>query len=155
MREASTLQDSLTSQVRAWRPEARRPRSLSAHPNQPEPFYLVSWQSLEIPSLKIHINDAERRRSPCPPHSAGTVISISVVKRRAEGSFAVQRGNSQQPWCLRSAPNWAESDTRLEPLNLNNSCQAVSQRQEKCYDCGLLTEKRSRGILHLNTMFSR
>lgn len=35
------------------------PGSLSGHPNQPEPFYLVSWQSLEIPSLKIHINDAE------------------------------------------------------------------------------------------------
>lgn len=53
--------------------------SVSGHPNQRESFYLVSWQSLEIPGLKIHINDGER---------SGTVISISAVERRAEVSFS-------------------------------------------------------------------
>lgn len=103
-------EDSLTTRAGHRAREPGFAGSLSGHPNQPEPFYLVSWQSLEIPSLKIHINDAETRRSLSARSAAsGAVISISVVKSRAE--FGVRRGNSEQPSCLGSGPNWAVSDT--------------------------------------------
>lgn len=74
-RQTVKSQDSLTWRSEFWSPSG----SVSGHPNQRESLYLVSWQSLEIPRLKIHIND-------------GTVISISAVERRAEVSFSWVEG---------------------------------------------------------------
>lgn len=80
-------------------------------------------------------------------HCAGTVISISVVKRRAEVSFCSSEGEFAAVSLSgsRSKLGRERYETGAAAL-LNNSCGATGQRQEKCFDWGLLTEKSSGGF---------
>lgn len=75
-------------------------------------LYLVSWQSLEIPGLKIHINDGER---------SGTVISISAVERRAQVSFSWAEGEFTAVSMSGSTAPHRTAPPATGDVNLNNS----------------------------------